>query len=340
MKTIIALLDYKNIFGSKYDSIPYRSGYDLNHIRLLFHEKNYDCSFLTFTNKTIFEENNKNPILLTSSEDIGGYYKSFFDDFYFHLLLNGKRLIPSYDLFKAHNNKVYMELLRSRIGHLWGDTLKSKVFGCVEELEQVIDQIELPVVIKRFDGALSRGVYLAKNKDELLEKAKSVSRIKLGIQDLKDWLRPFRHQGYIRESIHRNKFILQQFIPNLKNDWKILVWGERLFVLTRHTRKNDFRASGSHVNYLAGSKSLMPEGILDFAELLRDSLDTPHVSLDIVYDGKKFHVVEFQAIHFGTSTCNMSDVYFEKKNGHWIQVKNDISIEKLYVDAVCWYLNK
>lgn len=337
MKRLFAILDYKNQFGSKYDAIPYRSGFNKKKLTSEFFDLGFYLDYIHFSQ---ISEKISDPLLITSSEDNGNHYKHFLEDIILHLERNHKMIIPSYDLLKAHNNKVYMELLRSLIGHLWGDTLKSKVFGCVEELEQVIDQIELPVVIKRYDGSLSRGVHLAKTKDDLLKKAKSVSRIKLGIQDLKDWLRPFRHKGYIRESFHRNKFILQQFIPNLKNDWKVLVWGERLFILTRHTRKNDFRASGSHVNYLAGSKSLMPEGILDFAVLVRDSLDTPHVSLDIVYDGKKFHVVEFQAIYFGTSTCNMSDVYFKKDNGEWKMHKNDLSIEQLYADSVCWYLEK
>jgi hypothetical protein len=37
----------------------------------------------------------------------------------------------------------------------------------------------------------------------------------------------------------------------------------------------------------------------------------------VVHDGHKFHVVEFQALYFGTSTVNMSDVFFKKVDGRW-----------------------
>lgn len=337
MKNIFAVTDYKGYFGSKFNSFPYRSGFRLESIKKKFLENDYNLFFFSIKQISL---NHRIPILLTSSEDHGNFYKNYLEDIFFDFEQRKATLIPSHNLFKAHNNKVYMELMRSRIGHLWGDKLKSWVFGCFEELEQSIDGINFPIVIKRYDGSMSRGVYLAKSKDELIKYAKKVSRLKFDMQELKDRLRPFIHKGYIRESVHRKKFILQQYIPNLENDWKILVFGERVFILTRHTRKNDFRASGSHCNYLAGSKSKLPDGILDYALLIRDSLDTPNVSLDVIFDGNDFHVVEFQAIHFGTSTCNMSDVYFEKKNDQWHQNKNDITIEKLYVDAVCWYLNK
>jgi glutathione synthase/RimK-type ligase-like ATP-grasp enzyme len=337
---ILLIFDYKARFGSKWDSFPYRSGLDKTKLKQLFSAHGFECECLNFCNLPSVSDLKGSCVLYTSSEDQGNYYKGFIEDVVLNLERNGIRIIPGYDLLRAHNNKVYMELLRGRVGHLWDDTLDSRVFGSLEGLQKVIDQIEFPVVIKKFDGALSRGVFLAKNKDELIKRVKKISRVKFIKEEVKDQLRPLKHKGYIKESVYRNKFILQKFIPGLKNDWKILVYGQRVFILTRHTRENDFRASGSHCNYLAGSVSKLPEGILDFALKVRDSLNVPHLSLDVVHDDNKFHVVEFQAIYFGTSTVNMSDVFFKKIESEWKQFKNDITIEQLYADGICWFLSQ
>jgi glutathione synthase/RimK-type ligase-like ATP-grasp enzyme len=309
-------------------------------LKKIFIGHGFDCEYYNFCNLPDLVEIKNSCVLYTSSEDSGNYYKGFIEDVIFNLERNGVNIVPGLDLLRAHNNKVYMELLRSRVGQLWNDNLQSRVFGSLEELERVIDDITFPIVVKKFDGALSRGVFLAKDKDDLINKVKSISRIKFTKEEIKDKLRPLKHKGYIKESIYRNKFILQQFIPGLANDWKVLVYGERVFILTRHTRDDDFRASGSHCNYLAGSESKLPEGIFDYAEKIRDSLNVPHLSLDIVHDGQKFHLVEFQALYFGTSTINMSDVFFQKIDNQWEQLKNDFSLEQLYADAVSWFLKK
>ena len=65
-----------------------------------------------------------------------------------------------------------------------------------------------------------------------------------------------------------------------------------------------------------------------------------NTSLVSLYCCNFFHVVEFQALYFGTSTVNMSDVFFQKINNKWKQFENKISIEQLYADAVNWYIKK
>lgn len=332
--------DYKGFFGTKYDADPYRSGFSIKSLQHEFHQKGIKTQVVRVRDLSDYQFDQADLFLLTSSDDIGGKYKGFLDDLFFDLKCRGGRLIPNYELFRAHENKVYAELIRKRLGFLWNDKLESSVFGCFEELENSSFEIPLPIVVKKSRGALSRGVFLALDKYELYRTAKRASKDKWSLHQITDWIRAKRHKGYVRESKNREKFILQRYIPDLKNDWKILVYGNRLFILTRHTRKNDFRASGSHCNYLPGSKSIIPEGIFDFALKIRDGLDVPCISLDIVFDGNVFYVVEFQAIHFGTSTINMSDVFFEKKDETWHPVQNNLSVEYLYADAVCWYLHK
>ena len=340
MKRIILLTDYKDYFGSKWDAIPYNSGFDKELITKYFAANNYKVELIPLSKAKEIDNVIDIPVLYTSSEDIGYHYKDFIEDIIYYLELKGANVIPRHKFLRANNNKVFMELLRNTIDENSDSKLKSWVFGTYEDLLEIIDDITYPIVVKTPRGAMSRGVSLAKNKEELISNVKSISRSKHLVQDIKDNLRPYKHKGYKVNSLYREKFILQEFVPDLINDWKILIYGKKYFVLTRHVGKGDFRASGSHNNYLAGSKAIMPEGLLDFAHSIYQSMDVPHLSIDVIFDGDSFRLIEFQALYFGTSTVNMSDVYFEKVNQEWKQNKIIETIEELYVNGVVYYIGK
>lgn len=334
------LTDYKGYFGSKWGSKPYNSGFDKNLLKEEFSKNNILVEYLSFSdiNEPFIYKDEY--ILYISSEDIGYKYKSYIEDMVYILELNGAKLLPTYKLLRANNNKVFMALLEEKLGEKWNKQLRSWVFGTQEDLQKKIHNFKYPVVVKKSEGAMSKGVFLAKNKSELISLSKKISASKNFIQDIKDRLRPFKHKNYSLNSTYRNKFVIQEFVPNLKNDWKILIFGDKYYVLTRHVKNNDFRASGSHHNYLAGSKAIIPKGLFDFAETVFNAVDVPHLSIDVVYDGNNFHLIEFQAVYFGTSTYNMSDVFFIKKDNSWKQIENDISIEQVYADSVVQYINK
>lgn len=338
---IFLLTDYLGRFGSKYDASPYRSGMDKDQLRRYFAEKGYEAVFTPFTAVDYRGELMADcAVLYTSQEDPGYLYKSYIEDIVLSLELAGTRLIPSYEYLRANNNKVFMELLRKKLGHMWNDRVTSWVFGTYEEMVRAISDFQYPIVIKVASGAMSKGVFLAKNRDALVRKVKAISMSRNYLRDARDYLRAVRHNGYRRESLFRNKFVLQQFVPNLANDWKILIFGDKYFILTRHVRKNDFRASGSHFNYLPGSKAIVPEGIFDFAEKVFKSMNVPYLSIDVGFDGKTFYLFEFQALYFGTSTYNMSDVYFRRNGGVWSQYPNNNPLEQVFVESVSQYLTK
>jgi hypothetical protein len=339
-KSLVVLTDYKNYFGSKWNASPYNSGFNLSLLEQYLSELNISINIVKFSLASTLKNIDDKIIIYTSSEDIGYLYKSYIEDVVLFLQSKGAKVLPNYDFLRANNNKVYMEYMRHKLGHLWGDSLKSWCFGTYEEMIEVIEELPLPIVIKTAEGAMSKGVFLAKSKKELLKKVKSISRSKHIFQDVKDNLRPIKHKGYKTESLYRNKFILQTFIPNLKNDWKILIYGDKYFILTRHVGKGDFRASGSKVNYLAGSKSILPQGLLDFAKKVYDSLNVPHLSIDVVHDGSHFHLIEFQAVYFGSTTVYISDVYYIREEGKWKSKVRAESIEELYADSLIHYLKK
>jgi glutathione synthase/RimK-type ligase-like ATP-grasp enzyme len=194
-------------------------------------------------------------------------------------------------------------------------------------------------VIKSSRGAMSSGVELSKDKKDLIEKIKKISSTKDFFIDLKDKLRAVNHKGYIRNSTYQGKFIIQNFIPNLTNDWKIIIFGERYYVVYRGTKENDFRASGSG-KLLLNDELILPDGILDFTKKIFDSFKVPRLSLDVMFDGKKFHVVEFQFVSFGTSAHSKSDSYFKLINFKWERVYEKLDLEEIYVDSIVKFLEK
>ena len=79
-------------------------------------------------------------------------------------------------------------------------SLKSYVFGSLEEMMKKINKIDFPIVLKEPKGALSRGVYLAKTKNDLIKLVKKITKTNYFFHNLKDDLRSFKHDNYIKES--------------------------------------------------------------------------------------------------------------------------------------------
>jgi len=335
--TIIILLDYKSRFESKYTAVPYRSGMNKEKLRDEFISKGYEVKFLEFS-EVKFRYDWKDVIVLyTSQEDFDYKYKSFIEDVILGLELAGAIVLPAYKLLRANNNKVFMEILRDVIPFEGIKGITSKVFGTIEELESSIDSIEFPVVLKTAGGAMSRGVSLASNRTELISQVKKISRSLQPKSELRDFIRSKRWKGYIKESKFRNKFIIQNMIPNLANDYKVLIYGTKYFFLRRDVKKNDFRASGS------GRFSFLkeyPEGMLEYAKSIRDLLEVPNISLDVCFDGKDFYIIEFQALYFGTTTIEKSLFHYVFSEGEFKIVDEKPVLEKVYVESIVHFLSK
>ena len=343
MKTLFLLTDYNNKFGSKWNATPYRSGLDKAYLANLFESHGYKITCLPLCSVDFSRQQWKDAtVLYTSSEEHGLYYKNFIEDVVFGLKECGARLLPDPLLLRANNNKVFMEVLRKIKLPSSLQTLNAQIFGSFNELIDSIknNQITLPCVIKTAAGAMSRGVFLAKSKKQLLRQAKKISK-SAGLRiRAKEYVRKVRHHGYRPESAYQQKFIVQPFIPNLQNDWKVLIYGNKVFVLKRNIKNNDFRASGSGYNYTSGSEADFPNDMLDFVRDFYLHLDVPNLSLDFAYDGVNPYVFEFQAIHYGTSTHYKSQDYFELENDTWVLKPNDLDQEQLFVYSIIHFLNR
>ena len=337
MNNIYLLTDYKGYFSSKYTANPYRSGMDKKLLSEFFKDNGYNAIFLSYPEIDFRDNDYKNEIFLyTSSEDIGGYYKDYIEDILLGLELRGAKLIPDYKYFRAHNNKVFMEILRDISDNMDIHNIKSKYFGTKEDAEKYIEDKNKNFVIKTFSGATSIGVTSSKNQNDFEDKIKRVSKPKNLFYDTWDFVRAIKHKGYIKESHNRKKFIVQNMIEGLKNDWKVLIFGKKYYVLYRGVRDNDFRASGSgKFEYI----EKLPEGFLDYCEKIYNFFNVPNLSIDIGFDGKQFYLFEFQAIYFGTHTLDTSPYYYIKKNNKWEIIYEKSIVEKEYVNSVIYYLN-
>jgi len=315
--------------------MPYRSGMDIAKILQVFRENDFEAETVApsqisfcglFDQETVF--------LYTSSEEPNNYYKSFLEDIVYGLEMAGARVIPSFRYLRAHNNKVFMEILRA-LGSVEMRTIASRIYGCYEEIRDDVRPWTYPSVLKPAAGAMSKGVSLARNREELLREARVLSRSSSLKVSMVETLRSIKHSGYVKCSDFQNKFIIQDLVPGMSFDRKVLLYGEKQYVLKRFNRPNDFRASGG--GRLLFDDSPPPE-LLNYCERVYDALDVPNVSLDVGYSEGKFHVLEFQAVFYGTYTVAKSEFWFEKQDGRWLRRDGLSEVENEYAMSVVRYL--
>jgi len=345
MIDVIHLTDYHGQFGSKYNDVPYRSGLDLRLLENEYEKLGINPIFVPFAQiKSINEEYSNCYIAYTSAEDSGYLYKKFIEDIVLSLELSGAIMLPKYIFLRATNNKVFMEKLRELFFPEQAALFKTLTFGCADELfRHGTNNVKYPVIVKTAEGSSGKGVFLAYNKDELLRIVKEVSRSKNLRQEIWNIGRSLRYKGYKRESLFRKRFILQNFIPGLKNDWKIYVFGSKYYIFFRPILKHrKFKASGGgYHNYSYGEKAQFPPGIFDFAKMVYEKLNVPHLSLDVAFDGQKFYLLEFQCLYFGTAGIVKSACYYTfENNDNWQPRYEKLSIEAVYASSIKEYILK
>ena len=344
MKKIYLLTDYKGRFGSKHDDKPYRSGMDLTILKNSLMKEGYEAEFVPFSNVNSGEGSWKEQVVLfTSAEDKGFIYKQYIEDVVYALELAGARVIPSFRFLRAHNNKVFMELLRGILpGELRGN-LVSTHYGTLEELSDHMGEIEFPVVVKGSSGAMGRNVYLAHTSGELSDavRKKIASETTMAFR-LKEYLRQLKHNGYRRDSFYRGRFVVQKFIPGLKNDWKVYFFGDKAFVFSRPVfKKREFRASGGgYDNYSYGLAAGVPEGLLDFGWSVFRALNVPFISVDLAWDGSRFYLLEFQCVYFGTAGIlrKYSGEFFLRGSDSCQVGENRGIVEEVVAEGLGWFL--
>ena len=149
--------------------------------------------------------------------------------------------------------------------------------------------------------------------------------------------RSLKYKNYQRESVNRRKFLVQSFVSGLANDWKILCFDKKYYIISRSIKEGDFRASGSGMFDFCDE---LPNGILDFAEKIYTHLNVPNVSIDVGYDGKEFYLFEFQCLYFGTTVIEKSPFYFTREQSDWVIHREKSILEKEYVVSIVEHIKK
>lgn len=259
-------------------------------------------------------------------------YFSYIDDVIYGLSRKGVELLPRYDLLRSHENKFFQEIF---LREYKVPRPKTILIGSLEDVDVIENSLKFPCVAKLSQGYASVGV----------EKISSVNELK---RYLTDYLTPtvkhrknfFKYKKTLMRYKDKypsftGKVVLQEFLPDLKSDWKVIVIGKKIFTLKRYVRKGDFRASGSGMFDFHAEPDIE---LIKFAFQLRVDFDTPWVSLDIAETNDGFKLIEFQAIHFGPYTVTNSKKHYMFNNGSFDKIDGSVVYEEELAQAILNYI--
>jgi hypothetical protein len=335
-KEIFLITDYRNQF---YEAVRYRgASFDIEQMRMYFSNMGYDLRVMQFGEVDFQSINFKGSyILYQSSEDRGLLYKDYVEDILLGFMIQGATLIPAFPQFRAHHNKVFMEIFRSVHDSVLVKGIASHGYGTYEEFARDIGLQPEKVVMKPASGARSSGVRLVDGHAAQLRYARNLSSSFHVVDFMKRLVNSIIRKNYPKKSLHRRKFIVQEFLPGLDGDYKILIYGEKYYVLQRTNRKNDFRASGSGKFTFPVSP---PSELLNFAKDIFTSFQVPFISMDIAKCESHYVLLEFQFLCFGNYTLERSKFYFahSDENG-WQKIDETPDLEREFVVSVVRYVD-
>lgn len=335
-KKIFILLDYRDTFYSSAKKVA--GSMNVLKIENLFKKNGYYVEVERFSDIDFRSDKYFGSfVLYQSSEDPDLYYKDYIEDVLLGLKLKGAILIPDFHKFRAHHNKVFMEILRDISGFGLIQNMESWKYGTLSEFNDSSKKYCFPVVIKPGSGSKGFGVKLVWSKNEALRLSGKISQ-SYSLINLKRfivWF--FGGKDFKPISNHRKKFIIQNFISGLFYDYKILVYGDKFYVLKRENRPSNFRASGSGL--LSFPKEI-PSNLLDYAEKVFTFFDTPFMSIDVAVKDGEFFLLEFQFLSFGNYALEYSPFFYKKNGFQWIKINENSDLEKTFVDVIDKYTKK
>lgn len=337
---ILILTDLRGAFWS---SVKYKGAYlDTNIIAAYFTEKGAFVQIRRLADIDFSKDDYFGWfVLYHSTEDPELLYHDFIEDILLGLKNQGAIPVPRFEYFRAHHNKIFMEILRSNSKNPDFCAVRSRVFGTFEEYSDAVNKKELPFphVVKSGAGSCSANVLKISTTDDI-KKVKSIMRHFSPKYMIKEFLKPYFKKtfpSYIPQSACRRKIIVQNFVPYLSGDYKILVFGGKYYVLSRQVRPNDFRASGSGIFSFPDKVN---ENLLKFTQSVYEYFGVPVISCDIAEKAGKCYLIEFQFVSFGTYTLLKSPYYFCQENGKWIKKDGHSNLETEFARSFWEYLQK
>jgi glutathione synthase/RimK-type ligase-like ATP-grasp enzyme len=350
MKKLIILTDEDSTFLISRVDLKNYTTMDIGIIRNYFLSNNFTVNVFKFSELDLSIDYNGVYVLYQTSELPGSFYKRYIEDLICFLEKQGAIVLPKYEYLKAHHNKIYMELLRSRFADEALKTIKTVCYGSWVDAKNF--DFRSPVVIKQASSSGSAGVYLAKTKSEynkLIKKAGKlivgsnltdyiINYCKTAAKNLIKYLYPSKSKYLQLDTTPiSNALVIQDFIDGLKGDYKVLIYGEKYYTMFRKNRSNDFRASGSGEFFTVDEKEL--EGLFTFARKIVSEIDFPIFGIDVGFDGKKYHLIEYQMLGMGTSALQRSEFWHEFHDGKWIRYEGKSVLEVELARAICDFIS-
>lgn len=337
MTKIFLLPDYR---GQFYSSTKHRgAAVNLDKLRDYFIESGFELVVIPFSKINFRTQDYKDEwVLYQSSEDPGLFYRSYLEDIMTGLLMQGAKLIPNFYQFKAHHNKHFMEIMRDIQPLLEIKNIEAERYGTYEDYLKDVEKFkDKTYVLKVSNTSKSRSVFLLQSMKEKIRLPRITSQTS-SLQNMKYFIEKLRTGNTpLNISNHRQKFILQPYISGLQGDYRVVVYGDKFYVLYRANRTNDFRASGSmKFNY----DIKLPSGLLDYTKRIFDSFDVPYLALDIGVKDGTFYLFEFQFISFGQYTLEKSKYFYTYDNSEWKKVFEKPDLEREMATSVIKFIKK
>lgn len=334
---------------SKYMSGRIWMGLDIYKIkRILIEEFNFIVNIIPFDSLVYELDTIPEHSSLFYATSYNKDYLQYTKDTVQHIadLRNDIVLLPNLDQLRAFENKGYQEYLKEQLGI---DRVLGKYYGDINDLIADPAKMNFPFVLKLNEGALSSGVSLMHSEVDLLKFHKNIKRRSLKekaafhlnkknsfSKDSNLSPNSMLMESNFEEFFQKRKpVVTQEFIPSLTCDYKVLVFGDKYFVIKRATRENDFRASGS------GKFEWVepPFEVLNYAKDVCQKMQIPFVSLDIGIDSNKIcYLFEFQGTAFGPLTLTQSDKYFTFQDAEWKKTIALSDLEHSYAYAINFFV--
>lgn len=337
MQNIFLFTDYR---GQFYSSAKHRGvAVDLPKLKKEFTKNGFNLIIKPLSEIDFRTQNYKDEwVLYQSSEDPGLFYRSYIEDILLGLYAQGAKLIPAFEYFKAHHNKHFMEILRDTCDIPEIQNIQAKRYGTFEDYCGDLKNLEKGAFVLKASGtSKSKEVFLLETPEEKVKLPKLTSRT----FSTKNWtyfLEGLRTgKKLLPISNNRGKFILQPFIGEIKGDYRVVVYGEKFYVLYRENRPNDFRASGS-MRFKYDIE--LPVGLLDYAKKIFSGFNTPYIALDIGVKGNDFFLFEFQFLSFGQYTLEKSSFFYLFNGDKWTKVFEQPNLEREISASVSIFIKR
>ncbi len=350
-KSLIILTDEQSEFlVSKASPVGYTS-MDVHKIENYFKARDFSVRACKFSELDLRGDYRGTYVLYQSSETPGCFYKRYIENIIGFLENKGAIALPEYKYLRAHHDKVSMELMRSGFSDNALKTLESQPYG--SWVDAMNYNSGFPVVVKVCSSSASAGVFVARNKPEYYRIVRKAGKVIFarGITDLfTGWFKtqskrlvklldPSKKKYYWKYGTTplSMPLIVQPFVDGLGGDFKVLFFGGKYFSMFRKNRENDFRASGSG-NFLVVSDDEFP-GLLNFARKITTQINFPIIGMDIGFDGKNYHLIEFQMIDMGTSALQRSEFWHEFRDNRLIKFHGKSNLEEEFSRSILTFIS-